>query len=248
MATFTITSCNLRWGLSVEDEPFDVDAAVGAFDTDLIALQEVWAPDDGTGGVRRIGEELGYSVHEAAQSASHVHPAPGITADPEKSDGTWGIALLSRLPVRSIRTLELGRLFERWDVAERTAILAEVMVDDRPVLVAAIHLSFVLPNAAVQLRRLRGLLPIGTPSVVVGDCNLWGPVAESLLTGWPARCTDGPGPPPGRTASSTTCSCPRRSGRRRRGSSSRSGRTTSRSGPRSRWPDRPARGRAPRPR
>jgi len=53
-----------------------------------------------------------------------------------------------------------------------------------PVLVATIHLSFVLPNAAVQLRRLRGLLPIGTPSVVVGDCNLWGPVAENLLTGW----------------------------------------------------------------
>ena len=52
------------------------------------------------------------------------------------------------------------------------------------VLVAAIHLSFVLPNAAVQLRRLRGLLPIGTPSLVVGDCNLWGPVAENLLAGW----------------------------------------------------------------
>ena len=184
MASFTITSCNLRWGLGVDDQPFDVDAAVASFDTDLIALQEVWDPDDGTGGVRRIGEALGYSVHEAAQSASHVHPAPGITADPDRADGTWGIALLSRLPVRSIRTLELGRLFERWDVAERTAILAEVVVEDRPVLVATIHLSFVLPNAAVQLRRLRGLLPIGTPSVVVGDCNLWGPVAESLLTGW----------------------------------------------------------------
>ena len=69
-------------------------------------------------------------------------------------------------------------------MAERTAILAEVVVEEHTVLVAAIHLSFVLPNAAVQLRRLRGLLPIGTPSVVVGDCNLWGPVAESLLTGW----------------------------------------------------------------
>ena len=184
MGSFTITSCNLRWGLSVDDEPFDVAAAIGGFGTDLIALQEVWDPDDGTGGVRLIGEQLGYSVHEAAQSASHVHPAPGITADPELADGTWGIALLSRLPVRSIRTLELGRLFERWDVAERTAILAEVVVDDRTVLVAAIHLSFVLPNAAVQLRRLRGLLPIGTPSLVVGDCNLWGPVAENLLAGW----------------------------------------------------------------
>lgn len=184
MATFTITSCNLRWGLGLDDRPFDVAAAVRSFGTDLVALQEVWDPDDGSGGVRGIGEELGYAVHEAAQSASHVHPAPGITADPEKAHGTWGIALLSRLPVRSVRTLELGRLFERWDVAERTAILAEVVVEDRTVLVAAIHLSFVLPNAAMQLRRLRGLLPIGTPSLVVGDCNLWGPVAESLLTGW----------------------------------------------------------------
>ncbi|MBX3286520.1 MAG: endonuclease/exonuclease/phosphatase family protein, partial [Actinobacteria bacterium] len=93
---------------------------------------------------------------------------------------TWGIALVSRLPVRSWRTIEVGRASGRVDVAHRVAIVAEVDVAGTAVTVAATHLSFVPANAAVQLRRLRTRLPAGRPTVVAGDCNLWGPVAASV--------------------------------------------------------------------
>ena len=74
----------------------------------------------------------------------------------------------------------------------------------------------------------------GRPSVVVGDCNLWGPVAGACSPAGPVPCGVAPGPPGGRTASSTTSSCRPawRSSTAR--CSTRSARTTSRS--RSSWP------------
>ncbi|MFN8018205.1 MAG: endonuclease/exonuclease/phosphatase family protein [Acidimicrobiales bacterium] len=71
------------------------------------------------------------------------------------------------------RVVDLGRLVERWDVAKRHALLADIDVGGSTVAVAALHLSFVVPNAAAQLRRLAGHLPTDRPSVVAGDCNLW---------------------------------------------------------------------------
>ncbi|MCU1353782.1 MAG: metal-dependent hydrolase [Acidimicrobiales bacterium] len=184
MPSFDLVSCNLRWGLGVDGRPFDLRRACRGFDTDLIALQEVWEPTDGPDPMASIAAELGYTSYTAHLSPSTLSPFPQITDDPARADGTWGIALLTRLPVRSVRTVDLGRLTERWDVARRLAVVAEVDVGGTAVVVAAVHLSFVLPNAAAQLRRLRGLLPADRPSVVVGDCNLWGPVAATMLGGW----------------------------------------------------------------
>lgn len=181
MTTFSLTSFNARWGLTVENRPFDLGAAVAGFDTDLVALQEVWDPHDEPGSLRRAAQAEGYRVLEVPLSGSWIDPSPEITADPDRAQGTWGVALLSRLPVRTVRTVDLGRLVERWDVAERVAILAQVEVAGTAVSVAAVHLSFALPNAAAQLRRLSGYLPTAGPSVVAGDCNLWGPAASALV-------------------------------------------------------------------
>lgn len=179
--TFSLTSFNARWGLTVDDVPFDVGRAVQSFDTDLVALQEVWDPDHDRGAVARQAAELGYQVVEVPLSRSWIDPRPAITAEPDDSRGTWGIALLSRRPIQRVRIVDLGRMVERWDVADRHAVLADVDVDGTTVSVAALHLSFALPNAVAQLRRLDGYLPTDRPSVVVGDCNLWGPMAVSLL-------------------------------------------------------------------
>lgn len=196
MPTFSLTSCNTRWGLDVDDRPFDLAGALARFDTDLVALQEVWEPHDGSGVVRPAAAALGYEVLHVALSGSTITPRPEITAEPEEVDGTWGTVLLTRLPVTSVRTIDLGRLVERWDIAARHALVAELDVGGTAVAVAGIHLSFALPNAAAQLRRLTGALPADRPSVIVGDCNLWGPTASALTRGrrravrgrtWPVR-------------------------------------------------------------
>ena len=46
---------------------------------------------------------------------------------------------------------------------------------DAELTIANVHLSFARVNAAAQLRRLRSALPHHRPTVVTGDCNLWGP-------------------------------------------------------------------------
>jgi endonuclease/exonuclease/phosphatase family metal-dependent hydrolase len=179
--TFSIASFNARWGMTPADVPFDVGAAVAGLDTDLVAVQELWAPHDSSHDLERVAAEGGYRLVHVPLTGSALEPSPHITADPGGATGTWGVALLSRLPVRRVRIVDLGRLVERWDVANRYAILAEVEVGGVELWVAALHLSFALPNALAQLRRLDGYLPRHRPSVVVGDCNLWGPLAERLV-------------------------------------------------------------------
>lgn len=196
MTTFTITSFNARWGLGADDVPFDLAAAVEAFDTDLVSVQEFWHHDEGGPELLRDLSALGYHAVHLPLSPSHIDPLPEITPHPQEADGTWGVVLLSRLPVLTTRVVDLGRLMERWDVAERCAVIAEVEVGGISVSVTALHLSFALPNAVAQLRRLHGYLPAHRPSVVAGDCNLWGPLAGLALAGhrravrgrtWPAH-------------------------------------------------------------
>ena len=182
MVELTIATCNARWGHDVHDRPFDLDAAIARFDADVISVQELWDPHDAAGERRAHAESLGYRVLEVAMSPSFVDPRPEITPDPARAAGTWGLALLTRLPVVRWRLVDLGRLVERWDVAHRRAIVADLRVGDQAIVsVAAVHLSFIPPNAIAQLRRLSGALPRGRASVVAGDCNLWGPPVEALV-------------------------------------------------------------------
>jgi endonuclease/exonuclease/phosphatase family metal-dependent hydrolase len=177
----SITTCNARWGLRRDDTPFDLLAAIGRFDTDVVAVQELWVPDDEADRLVEGAAALGYRVDHVPLSPSFVVPSPQITADPQAAAGTWGVAVLSRLPVRSTRTHDLGRLVERWDVAERHALSVELEVGGTSVHVHAVHLSFVLPNAAAQLRRLHGAIANDVPSAIAGDCNLWGPAVARLV-------------------------------------------------------------------
>ena len=184
--TFTLTSFNTRWGLTVNDEPFDLHAVLAGFDTDVISLQEVWEPTNDaeridTERIETVAADLGYQAIHVPLSPSRVDPRPEITADPAEAAGTWGVALMSRLPIVSTRVVDLGRMVERWDVADRYAILADLDLGPTVVTVTAVHLSFALPNALAQLRRLGAYLPAHRPSVVAGDCNLWGPLATTVV-------------------------------------------------------------------
>jgi endonuclease/exonuclease/phosphatase family metal-dependent hydrolase len=99
--------------------------------------------------------------------------------------GTWGLAVLSRLPVLTRETIDLGRL--RGDRARRAAIVVEVLVGATPVVVAGTHMSHLVAGSPVQFSRLRREVAarVGDrPAVLAGDMNLWGPPTVALLPGW----------------------------------------------------------------
>ena len=98
--------------------------------------------------------------------------------------GTWGIALLSRLPVRRVEIVQLARL--RRDSAERrSAVLAELEVGTSSVTVVGTHLAHLTHGSPLLVQRLRHTLPApGQAAVLAGDMNFWGPPLSLALPGW----------------------------------------------------------------
>jgi endonuclease/exonuclease/phosphatase family metal-dependent hydrolase len=97
--------------------------------------------------------------------------------------GSWGLALLSRLPLLRVEEIDLGQL--RRDPAHRRALLAEVDAGGRRLAVAGVHMSHLSDGSVAHFRRLaRALPPPGVEAVVAGDMNCWGPPLRLLLPGW----------------------------------------------------------------
>jgi len=98
--------------------------------------------------------------------------------------GSWGIALLSRLPLKRVEAIRLGGL--RRDSAERrAALLAEVEVDTSCVTVVGTHLAHFTHGSPILFERLRRELPApDQPAVLAGDMNFWGPPLSLALPGW----------------------------------------------------------------
>jgi endonuclease/exonuclease/phosphatase family metal-dependent hydrolase len=100
--------------------------------------------------------------------------------------GTWSIAVLSRLPVLSSHTIDLGKL--PTDPARRGAIVVDLDIGDAdaPLRVVGTHLAHLSqgsPRHIASLRRtLNALTPV--PCVLAGDMNMWGPPLLALLPGW----------------------------------------------------------------
>jgi hypothetical protein len=97
--------------------------------------------------------------------------------------GRLGLAVLSRLPVRSQRTVELRCL--RRDGASRAALVVVLGVGDVDVTVVGVHMAHLSQGSLWQYADLRRALAASVPAgVVAGDMNLWGPVVQRLLPGW----------------------------------------------------------------
>ncbi len=123
--------------------------------------------------------------------------AEGVRGSPRfraAQRGHWGVAVLSRLPVRDSEVVELGRLAR--DRARRAALMVTVTagpevhgdVDPRTaVRVIGTHMSHITygaPGHYLRLgRALRSRLG-SSPAVLAGDMNLWGPPLSLLLPGW----------------------------------------------------------------
>lgn len=200
-------------GVSRPDVLAECCASLGA---DLLALQEVDRDQPRSGSVDQTALVASAMGAVDWRFVPALHGTPGETwrrADDADPGGTsYGIALLSRLPVTSWRTLRLPRMPRvglpmpdvapavaggateqrrsgrwRWVPDEpRVAVCARVRAPFGEITVAATHLSFVPAWNAWQLRRVVSQLRrLPGPYVLMGDLNLPGPLPR-VFAGW--RC------------------------------------------------------------
>ncbi|MGO9559689.1 MAG: endonuclease/exonuclease/phosphatase family protein [Acidimicrobiales bacterium] len=105
------------------------------------------------------------------------------TSDAENAgyeEGTWGLAVLTRDPPLSSRSLDLGRL--RRDFTARGALFVTLASG---LQVVGTHMAHSTHGSPLHLRRLyTALPPRDTPAVLGGDMNFWGPPISLALPGW----------------------------------------------------------------
>jgi endonuclease/exonuclease/phosphatase family metal-dependent hydrolase len=209
----SLATFNVHCGVDGWGRPFDVVAECDQLDADVVVMQESWTPDgDGLSTAELVADKLGYQVVEHHLARGRLaHPAtdadhkwgPGFRSDHHTlrldgdarrrirnshyarpfTTGSWGLALLTRVPITDPSVLPLGQL--RRDPAHRVAITCTVDVGGRPLVVVGTHMSHLLHRSPVQYRRLLASLPEhGTPAVMAGDMNLWGPLVITLIPKW----------------------------------------------------------------
>ncbi|WP_369131912.1 endonuclease/exonuclease/phosphatase family protein [Modestobacter sp. I12A-02662] len=200
LATF-----NILHGRSPADDRVDVDrfaTAVKDLDADVLALQEVDRDQP-----RSHLADL-TAVAADAMGAADSHFAAAIAGTPgatwtaatgaeQPGTATYGIALLSRYPVRSWQVVRLPAIpftFPMWlpgprkvivvDEEPRAALVGVVETPRGDLTVVNTHLSFVPGWNRVQLRRLRrDLATFPGPLVLMGDLNMT-PPTPARVTGW----------------------------------------------------------------
>ena len=186
--TVTIGSLNLHCGLSAAGRPFSVAEAIGRLPADIVALQETWWPRDGASGADGLDATDatdGAGGADAVAVAARDRRAELIRAQirdgtsladlgiaPRPERGSWGIAVLSRLPVTGYETVDLG--LAPGDVASRTALVCSVTAPGGwPLRLVNTHLTHKF-TSPVQLYRLARHLAAAppVPTVIVGDLNM----------------------------------------------------------------------------
>jgi endonuclease/exonuclease/phosphatase family metal-dependent hydrolase len=189
MPELTLGSFNLHMGRGAagHDAPFyDVVTAAKEIDTDVLVLQEAWAPDDGPGQHELIADALGYAVAGTfALARASVDPLRLVARHGDGGDGAWLVVVLSRLPVIEADVVPLGPQLPR-DPARRALVRATVAVDGAPFAVAGTHLPLLKDPVWRLVPALRAALaPADTPAAFAGDMNMWGWCADRLVpAGW----------------------------------------------------------------
>jgi endonuclease/exonuclease/phosphatase family metal-dependent hydrolase len=168
-AGLTIGSMNLHCGLSGQGQPFDVPAALAALDADIIAVQEAWWTADGADPVATAAHELGARLIRTQVVAGASLAELSIV--PRAERGSWGIAVLSRLPVMSYETLDLGRA--PGDKVRRTALICSVQAPGGwPLRLVNTHLTHRFTSPGQLVRLAAHLSRTRVPTVIVGDLNM----------------------------------------------------------------------------
>jgi len=131
---------------------------ISELDADIIALQEVLRPFDGTDPLAQLAEAL------------HLHVA--FVATRVHRRGEIGNAILSRRPITSVFSLDLS--FSR--VERRSAVAAQFQREapgDAPLSIVATHLALVDRTRRRQVDSILGHPQLQGPVVLLGDMNAW---------------------------------------------------------------------------
>ena len=131
------------------------------------------------GGPASWGPRLGRLTGRRALALESVLARSRRPSRRPATAGSWGIALLSRLPLRRVEVVDLVPL--RRDPTRRRAILAEL---ESGLLVAGTHLAHLEDGSPRQMRQLARLLAGSGPRCLTGDMNSWSLPLLALLPGW----------------------------------------------------------------
>lgn len=166
----TLASLNLHGGLTAHGAPFDVAGACHRLKADVITLQEAWRPDEQPDVVTAVAAELGAQVRYRGLARNTNRALLGVGTD--TGSGTWGLAVLSLLPVTGYHEIELGQA--PGDRISRAAqVITLTMPGGAALRVVNTHLTHRF-TSPVQLAWLTRRLAPGPqlPTVIVGDLNM----------------------------------------------------------------------------
>ena len=175
-ASLKLATWNIHYGIGT-DGRFDLDrtlSVLSAIDADVVALQEV-------GWHRESHYKVDVFTHLRNYSGYNVIEGP--VRDPLRS--RFGNALLTRLPVRGTRWIDLKI---RGHVP-RAAVLAELATATAPIWVVSLHLGLATWERERQAQRLIDAMATGNgpppPTALLGDFNMLRPKtrASEILSG-----------------------------------------------------------------
>jgi endonuclease/exonuclease/phosphatase family metal-dependent hydrolase len=199
-----LASFNILHARSQSDDRVDLDrfaAAIASLDADVLALQEVdrYQSRSSEADLTALAAEaMGAPEHRFVAALAGVPGATWMaaTGDEQPDSAAYGIALLSRYPVRAWHTVRLAPVPTRvpmWFSGSRrpemvrdeprVAVAATVETPHGVVTVADVHLTFVPWWNGRQLARVRDSLSgADRPFVLMGDLNM-GPERARRITG-----------------------------------------------------------------
>ena len=167
LSTYNIHRCRGRDG---EYRPDRIRDVLRQIDADVIALQEVETLNDQPGLLDYLCEDRPWQ---------HIH---GPTL--ERDDGKYGNAILTSLPIESIRRIDISQNRRE----PRGAFHVRLSHQHQPFDLVATHLGLRPAERRAQVKRLLGEIQRGTAgsnhsmfTVLMGDMNEW------FEFGWPIR-------------------------------------------------------------
>jgi endonuclease/exonuclease/phosphatase family metal-dependent hydrolase len=165
LATYNIHRC---FGTDGRYAPERTAEIIDALDADVVGLQEV--------DMRLLVD--GRAQLDFLADTLNMIPVPGPNLKGRR--GKFGNAMLSRLPVLSVRRADLTvRHFE-----PRGAVIVQLDVGGPPLRVVVTHLGLNVAERGVQVRRLIAALEEDdgedVATIVMGDFNEWRPTRGAL--------------------------------------------------------------------